>query len=158
MSISDDFVSVMRRFAHTFMNRSVQDMVRFAKEHDLSMGQHSVLMRLYHADRCGVGEVGSQLGITNAAASQLVDKLVQQGCVERAEDPDDRRVKRLTLTPSGRQLVELGFEARLKWTAALPEVLPHERCRAIMRSLEDLIAAADGLEQPAPQGEQETHR
>jgi DNA-binding MarR family transcriptional regulator len=114
------------------------------------MGQYNVLMRLFHTERCGVGDVGSQLGITTAAASQLVDKLVQQGWVERAEDPDDRRVKRLTLSRTGRELVELGLEARLKWTAGLPEVLPADRAQAVMDSLEDLIAAAEKLNQPSP--------
>jgi DNA-binding MarR family transcriptional regulator len=155
MSNHADFVEVMRRWTEAFMNRSMHDTLRFARAHELSMGQYSVLMRLHHAERCDIGDVGSQLGITNAAASQMVDKLVQQGWLERTEDPADRRVKRLKLTAQGRELMQQGQAARFSWTAALPDMLPPGRTPAIVQALEDLIAAAARLEKsgPVPDGQ-----
>ncbi len=150
MSNHSEFVDAMRRWTETFMNRSMHDMLRFARAHDLNMGQYSVLMRLHHAERCDIGDVGSQLGITNAAASQMVDKLVQQGWLERTEDPADRRVKRLKLTSLGRDLIQQGQAARFNWTAGLPELLPPGRTSAVVEALEDLIAAAARLEQARP--------
>ncbi len=58
-------------------------------------------MRLKHGGKSGVSEIGGQMGVTNAAASQAVDRLVHLGLIERTEDPDDRRAKRLTLTQAG---------------------------------------------------------
>ena len=63
------------------------------EETGLSFSQINILMRLLHGGNTGVSEVGSQLGVTNAAASQAVDRLVQLGLIERTEDPDDRRAK-----------------------------------------------------------------
>jgi DNA-binding MarR family transcriptional regulator len=42
---------------------------------------------------------------TTSSPSRLVDRLVEQGLVQRDIDPDDRRFVTLTLTPDGRKLV-----------------------------------------------------
>ena len=44
--------------------------------------------------------------VSNAAASQLVERLVQQGLVERREDPMNRRTKILRLTEQGKALIQ----------------------------------------------------
>jgi len=46
------------------------------------------------------------------AAGQMVERLVQQGFLERTEDPYDRRTKQLTLTAKGRALAQKSIEAR----------------------------------------------
>jgi len=70
------------------------------------------LLRL--VDRQGhltVGDVAAFLGISNAAASKAVDRLVRGGLLGRAEAPGDRRATEVSVTPEGRVL--LGeFESR----------------------------------------------
>ena len=148
MSSTKQFHDVMREWVEVFMGRSMHDLSRFIKQADLNMAQFSTLMRLYHPGNCGVSDVGAQLGMTNAAASQLVEKLVQFGLVERTEAAHDRRVRRLTLTRQGRALVTSSMEARLGWTRELAESLPPQRREAIIQSISELIKAAHGLEQP----------
>ena len=72
-------------------------------------------MRLYHGSKSGVSEIGEQLGITNAAASQSIDRLVNLGLIERTEDPMDRAAKQLVLTRKGQALVERASKARCQW-------------------------------------------
>jgi DNA-binding MarR family transcriptional regulator len=142
------FTDAIRRWSEVFLGRTMHDLYRYVKAADLTMPQFSLLMRLYrgdHGDRCGVTDVGAHLGITNAAASQLVDKLVNQGLVARTEDARDRRVRRLALTPPGRRLVEGSVDARLAWAAGLAEALPAERCAEVAEALEALVAAAERL-------------
>jgi DNA-binding MarR family transcriptional regulator len=79
MSIQDKFNLALRKWSETFIQRSMHESVRFSKESGLSMGQLTTLFRLYHGGICGVSDLGDHLGVTNAAASQMVDKLVQQG-------------------------------------------------------------------------------
>ena len=55
------------------------------------------------------------LGVTNAASSQLIDRLVVSGLIERTEDPTDRRAKQLTITTKGRTVLEQGIATRRKW-------------------------------------------
>jgi DNA-binding MarR family transcriptional regulator len=120
----------------------MRDFKRFMDETNLSFSQMSVLMRLFHGSNCGVSEIGEQLGITNAAASQTVDRMVQLGLIERTEDPDDRRAKRLALTQKGRTLMEKGIEARSKWIEGLTDALTSEQQNMIISALTVLAEAA----------------
>jgi DNA-binding MarR family transcriptional regulator len=139
----------MREWVKVFMARSTQDLVPFLKQSELNMAQFGALMRLYYQDKCGVSDIGDQFGITHPAASQLVEKLVQNGLVERTEAAHDRRVRELALTSKGRALVESSLEARLSWTRSLGETIPNDRREAIVQAMTELIAAAQALGQPA---------
>jgi DNA-binding MarR family transcriptional regulator len=94
----------------------------------------------------GVSEVGDHLGVSNAAASQMVDRLVQQGLLERVESPADRRMKQLTLTARGRALVEKA-KARHAWTATLAPALTREQPAVIITALGYLMEAARAREE-----------
>jgi DNA-binding MarR family transcriptional regulator len=53
-------------------------------------------------DAHGPGELGRHLGVTSAAASGIVDRLVARGHAERQPHGDDRRRTQVVLTDSGR--------------------------------------------------------
>ena len=58
------------------------------------MPQIYTLMYLYHEGEMRYPDIGVLMGVGKAAASQLVERLVQQDLVERVEDENDRRAKR----------------------------------------------------------------
>jgi DNA-binding MarR family transcriptional regulator len=126
---------VLREWSEVFMHRSMRDFKRFMDATGLSFSQISILMRLVHGGNAGVSEIGGQLGVTNAAASQAVDRLVQLGLIERTEDPEDRRAKRLALTQKGRALVEKGVRARSQWIESLTDALTPEQQNVIVSAL-----------------------
>lgn len=136
----------LREWAEIFMHRSMCDFFQFIRETGLSTTQLNTLMRLYHGGSCGISDVGDYLGITNAATSQLVQRLVEQRLLERAEDPHDRRVKQLTLTAEGRTLIEQAIEARRRWLEGLTTALTPEQQLNIVTALADLTEAARKLE------------
>ncbi len=146
MSTSKQFSEVLIRWTGVFMRRSVHDFMNIMKEQGLSMPQISTLMRLYYQHECDVSSVGSAVGVTNAAASQMVERLVQQGLLERNEDPDDRRVKVLTLTDKGRQVIEAFLDSRRRWMEQLTSVLSPADQRAIIHAMGMLTDAAQNLE------------
>lgn len=146
MTISEQFNQVLRDWSETFMRRSMHDFVQFSKDSGLSMTQINTLFRLHHAGMCGVTEVGDHLGVTNAAASQMVDRLVQQGLIERAEDPSDRRVKQLSLTTKGQRLVLDSIEARRCWMEQLTDLLNADELEQIIQALTILTRTARSLE------------
>jgi len=43
------------------------------------MPQFSVMMQLHYRGNCAIGDISERFDITNAAASQLVDKLAHVG-------------------------------------------------------------------------------
>ncbi len=142
MNSSVQVTTVVREWAEVFMRRSGRDFKRFMDATGLSFSQLNILMRLFHRGHIGVSEVGERMGVTNAAASQAVERLVQMGFVARNEDPIDRRAKRLELTGKGRMLIDEGIEARGKWIEAITKSLTAEQQAMIITSLTLLTQAA----------------
>ena len=142
MSPTIAFTQVIREWSEVFMHRSMRDFKKFMEQSGLSFSQINILMRLLHGDKAGVSEIGDQLGVTNAAASQAVDRLVVLGLIERTEDPDDRRAKMLALTPKGRTVIERGIEIRSQWIEGLTNALTPDQQGMIISALTLLTAAA----------------
>jgi DNA-binding MarR family transcriptional regulator len=137
---------VLHEWSEVFMRRSMQDFIRFSKRKNLSPSQLGTLMQLHHHGACGVSYLGSRLGVTNAAASQLIDRMVQMGLLERSEDPVDRRVKQIALTERGKQFIHEGMQARLAWVAELVEALPPGEQESITGALSLLTKTARSLD------------
>ena len=53
----------------------------------------------------------------------MLDRLVQQGLIQRTENPDDRRVKQISLTEKGAEKFQESLRARTDWLAELAEML-----------------------------------
>jgi DNA-binding MarR family transcriptional regulator len=148
MPASPRLTEILRDWTEVFMRRSLGEFKRYMDNSGLSWPQVNTLMRLHYGGACGVSEVGSHLGVTSAAASQMVERLVQMGLLERTEDPDDRRAKLLALSRKGRALIDKGIEARRAWTAELTTRLSAEQQATIIIALTYLLQAAREVEAP----------
>jgi DNA-binding MarR family transcriptional regulator len=97
--------------------------MREVSEHDLTLSQLktlSLLGELPPSSPLSLKDVAERLGISLPAASRAVDPLVRRGLAERREDTEDRRIKRVRITPKGDVLGQRLMAARV---AALEELL-----------------------------------
>src|SRR5215203_5132633 len=140
------FDKSIRAWMDIFMQRSMRGWWRYARSTGLSMPQFSMMMQMYHRGACGMSEVSERFEITPAAASQLVDKLVQSGFLMRQEDPSDRRAKLLDLTQKGRELIEAGIEERYRWVNEMESKLTDEESSQISEALDVMTRIAQELE------------
>jgi len=147
MTSSEQFLIIIRKWTEVFVHRSMRDFKRFMDDSGLSPSQINTIMRLNYGGSCGVTDIGEHIGISNAAASQMIDRLVNLGFIERVEDPQDRRAKHLSLTPNGKALVEGGMEAREHWMQQLTSTLTPEQQDTIAAALTMLTEAARKLEE-----------
>ena len=94
----------------------IHDFMRSMKQHGLSMPQVHALMYIYHGGECHLSDIGALADVSKAAASQLTERLVQQGLVERWEDPANRRTKMLGLSEKGKAMIRdsIPFDRFLK--------------------------------------------
>ena len=129
MSDPTQFSQSLREWMDTFIHRSMRDWSRFIKASGFSMPQFFLLMHLRHREHCGISDLSEHMEISNAAASQLVDKLVQADLLVRMEDPDDRRAKQVRLSPAGEELIEKGIAERSRWVDGLAGSLNDGRTR-----------------------------
>jgi DNA-binding MarR family transcriptional regulator len=141
-----EFIQTIRQFMDIAMHRALHERLHFAKSLGLSMQQLSVLIQLHFRGACGMSQVSERFEITPAAASQLVDKLVQSGLIRREEDPHDRRAKSLNLTDKGKELLQRNFEERYQWLDELDEKLTASERTKVMEALEIMTRAAQELE------------
>jgi MarR family 2-MHQ and catechol resistance regulon transcriptional repressor len=146
MTKSTQFDQSIRAWMDVFMHRSMRGWGQFAKSTGLGMPQFSILMQLHHKGSCGVSDISERFDITNAAASQLVDKLVQNGLIKRDEDPTDRRAKLLNLSEKGKKLIQQGMEQRYRWVDELAGRLTAEERAQVSEALNIMTQAAKELE------------
>jgi DNA-binding MarR family transcriptional regulator len=145
MQSDDLFVNTLSKWVEVFMRRSMHNFISYSKAKSLSMSQIGALFRIFRGS-CSVSDIGDNLGVTNAAASQMLERLVQQGLILRTEDPDDRRVRQIVLTDKGRQIVHQSLAARQGWLENLSHTLSDSERDQITAALNILIEKADRLE------------
>jgi DNA-binding MarR family transcriptional regulator len=131
--------------------------LRKMEESGLSLTQVKALLMLAgpEAEEPYAGrDIAERLQVSLASVSRAVDGLVRSRLVRRVEDPDDRRVRRLSITDKGRRLAgeivaarladleafaaDLSPAQRRKLDAALEAVLDEEAIRAAVRELEEM--------------------
>ena len=146
MTDAPQFSQSLRGWMDTFVHRSMRNSARFVKASGFSMPQFFLLMQVHHRHHCGISDLSEYLETTNAATSQLVDKLVQAGLLERVEDPNDRRAKQVSLSPAGEEMVENAIAERSRWVDELAATLNTVERQKVAEALEILTEAAKKLE------------
>jgi DNA-binding MarR family transcriptional regulator len=99
-------------------------------------------------ERFKVKDVADFLGVTNAAASRSIDRLVQQDLVDRRATPEDRRAVDLTLTPLAEELLARFKEVRNQELLRLLGDYPADKARRAAELLTELSALLEDAETP----------
>src|SRR3990170_8428143 len=99
------------------------------------------ILHIYHAGECQISEIGALSDSSPAAASQLVERLVQQGLVQRTEDPLNRRMKRLRLTDSSLRLINQGVASN-RFLVDLMATLPAKQRETVQTAFGYLAQAS----------------
>ena len=148
--MSDTFSSTLNSAASIFVRRSMQNYFRYVKDSGFSMSQVSALFFLHRKGSSGVSDIGEEMGVTSAAASQMLDKLVQQGLISRSEDPHDRRLKLIVLTDKGQRTLDTfrgNLRGRHAWMDELAAKLSPAEQEQVEAALQILIEKAGQLEE-----------
>jgi MarR family transcriptional regulator for hemolysin len=77
-----------------------------ARQFGMTRAQWAVLARLETNEGLKQTELAEILDLQPITLTRLVDRLCANALIERRADPDDRRVKRLYLTPAARPLMD----------------------------------------------------
>jgi DNA-binding MarR family transcriptional regulator len=110
-------------------------------EMDLSFTQIKALCVLDAEGReLSVGKIADALATSLPAMSRSVDGLFERGLVGREEDPSDRRMKRVRLTPAGAKIPALLSEGRLTALAELIDSLGEDEAQPLADALALIIA------------------
>lgn len=129
-----------------FMRNSMHRAYLHARETGLSMPQFNTLMALHKKGGIAISDIAEEMGISTAAASQMVDRMVNEELILRTEDSHDRRVKQITLNEKGHQLVIDNLHARRNWHQEIIENLSPDEMAQVHQTFKLLASKIEQLE------------
>ncbi|AGL20598.1 MarR family winged helix-turn-helix transcriptional regulator [Actinoplanes sp. N902-109] len=123
-------------------------------ETPLTMQQLKILMLLHRTGDTSGRELAGMLGVSLATLSGMVDRLVAQDMVTRTEDPHDRRVRRISLSDTGHEMIDKIVNAGTELQLRLLGRLTADELGTVLGGLHAMIRAAneDPATSPDPAG------
>jgi DNA-binding MarR family transcriptional regulator len=141
-----DLTTILLEWTSNLVRLSLHDINRYARSAGLSIGQMTVLLHLFYQGPLEVTQFCEMLQISPAGASQMIERLVQQGVVQRSETPGDRRVRLVELTAQGLQLVQSSIADRRRWLEQISMGLSAEERSRIIAALQALTEMVGHLD------------
>ena len=114
-------------------------------ELDLSLAQHEILLTIRRRSGLTQKELSEQLLVVKSNATALLQKLETRGLIKRAPDPEDSRIKRLSLTRAGGALVKQSFAVQTRVIRAMTAVMTDEELEHTTDIMRRVGAAVDEL-------------
>lgn len=114
-------------------------------ELDVTMPQLKIMLLLFINGPTRMGALASDLQVTLATATGLVDRLVERGMVTRESQPDDRRVVLCRLSGEGQKTITRIWETARHNTRVLLENLDTGTLQTLAGVLQTMMNAAGGI-------------
>jgi MarR family transcriptional regulator for hemolysin len=134
-----------REFAFTIMDvarllKTYAD--QRARQFGISRAQWAVLIRIERTEGLKQSELAEMLDLQPISLTRLLDRLADNGLIERRADPNDRRANRLYLKPAAKPVLE---QLAALGTSLMETVLQGLDERAVERTLKELGLVKDNL-------------
>lgn len=105
--------------------------------------QFELLVELRNHGPKAVGELAQAAGLTAASVSQMVDRLADDGFVERVRSDEDRRRVSIELSARGREMIDPVIAGwREKWHRAL-DGIPEDDLQTASRVIDRIAGIYD---------------
>lgn len=106
-----------------------------ARRYGMTRAQWAVLKRLERNQGLKQSELAEMLDLQPITLTRLVDRLCDSGLIERRADPNDRRAKRLFLTPQAQPLMDRLDALGQGLMESILEGIPDEETDAALTTL-----------------------
>ncbi len=107
---------------------------------DIKPPHLDILVNLYRFEGISQQELARKLLVGRSNMSMLLPQMEKRGLLERRPDPKDKRVLRLYLTESGRELTARAMVIQTDLIEKTLSATPIEDCLAMADNMERLIA------------------
>ncbi len=157
MAVSENivvqYVELLQRFIRLHLNWMLPEhLVRFKQQMESSRGSagnledYTFLFRVFtilaqSETPPTMSELSTDLNVPFSTATRLIDWLVRASFVERVPDPHDRRVVRVRMTESGRQLYQIGMDYNKQQIAYVLKNFSSDEQAQLLRLMNKLVDA-----------------
>jgi DNA-binding MarR family transcriptional regulator len=107
---------------------------------DVTLPQYRALVVLASHGPQRVVDIAAELGVNPSTGTRMCDRLARKGLIRRYRSTTDRRALRLTLTPTGRGLVQEVTRRRRDELTALIDTIPETAHEPATTALQTLAA------------------
>lgn len=107
--------------------------------------QYAALQAVASAPGTDQRTLARTIGLDTSTTGGVVDRLEARGVLQRSANPDDRRVRLLTLTDAGHTLLAKATPAMLRAQERILAPLPPAERAQFMRMLRALVTANNAL-------------
>ena len=122
--------------AYNAIGRRLQ--AQLQQESELIFSDFCLLELLLHKGPQPINVLGPRINLNPGSTSVAVDRLHARGLVNREENPDDRRIRMISLTTKGRKLISAAFRRHTKSVETLCSALSadeHAQLQTLLRKL-----------------------
>lgn len=140
MTSRDALCSDLERLLRGVSGLVESEGMSFLAEADLSWSQLRVTMLLACSDEQPIGAVADQLGISIYSTGRAIEQLVELGVVDRKESATDRRVKLVSLTPRGLEIIDQHVAHKRKALQMFVDRLPDDHVAALNEAIRPILA------------------
>jgi DNA-binding MarR family transcriptional regulator len=130
---------------------------RYEQRFGISIPEWRCLAVLARRGRLTAGELADRTSLDKVQVSRAIARLKDRALVEREVDARDRRVVRLSITPSGDVLFREIAEVARAWEQELTRALGLSERRTLDRVLQKLEAALGRVEAAGPVSSDRSH-
>ena len=110
ISFANEVSKLMPDIMREFLKRQTREVTRG----NISLPQMLILNILKDRVSLRMGELAKYLGVSMAATTGIVDKLVRSGFALRSSSVNDRRIVNISITAQGKKIIQKHNQARQK--------------------------------------------
>lgn len=128
---ADKVSETMAVISREFIKQQVSEFYKLK----ITFPQLGILELLHRSGDSNMSDMAHYTGVTTAAMTGIIDRLVRDGYVSRLHDEDDRRVIKIKLTAKGSLLVRSIIEKKRQLTTRIFGTLSHTEREEYLRIL-----------------------
>lgn len=132
-------VSLIKEFYQLLAHSGNQQTLSIMYESQLTLPQVVALHYVFYCGECSISSISERLKLSLGATSHLVDRLVQLGYLSRTENPEDRRMKLVTITQKGNDFLSKLNESRTADMMSALTLLNREQIQRLSEVIGDVI-------------------
>lgn len=133
MSTREQLIEEILHSFHAIRNITKTRALHLDHQSHITHSQWFVLTMIQHFKKRSIKDIAQALEMSSSAATQLVNGLVQVGLVIRQEDPKDRRLVQLELSPKGKKHLTATKEKRINEMAEIFDALTDKELEEFVR-------------------------
>ncbi|OIP30300.1 MAG: hypothetical protein AUK47_25470 [Deltaproteobacteria bacterium CG2_30_63_29] len=132
------FISILSRYWQTHLDRTLKPL-------NIGSAQIPILMFLFNHEPVAQSAIVAHLRTNKGATARTIRRLVDEGYVVRAPDPDDGRAYRISLTPKAHAIKGALREILRHWTHGVSKDFSEAERALVVELLGRMVLAAEAL-------------